>query len=134
MTTTRPAIAIFNSSRDAISVLEEWLQPEFTTVRSYVREFRLGEKDLGDFMREHAPAAVVWDVSMPYYQNWTFLQAVRQAGTLKQCPLVPTSPHPTRLDEIVGLETGALEMTDHPECLKRIADTLRRTVGSADRS
>src|SRR3954454_18326852 len=118
MSLSRPTIALINASRDAITVLESHLQPDFTTVHAYVRDLRLGHKDLASFLGEHDPSVVVWDLALPYYQNWAFLEQERHAGSLEGRALIITSPNCRRLDETVGVPTGALEFDERAGALE----------------
>ena len=120
MNAPRATIAIFNASDDTVDVLAEQLQHLSHVVRAYLREFRQGKHDIGAFIREHDPRVVIWDVSVPYYRNWAFLQKVRSTPTLEGRHLIVTTPNAAVLRDIVGGETGAIEIGDRSEDLERL--------------
>ncbi len=66
-TSSKPLVAILNTSPDFISVLTEVLDMEgFEIISEYIIKFRNGQKDIRLFFDEHQPHVVVCDVAMPY--------------------------------------------------------------------
>jgi DNA-binding NarL/FixJ family response regulator len=97
-------------------------------VREYVREFRRGTRDLSAFMSEHDPDVIVWDIAVPSYMNWKFLQEVQQMHLLQNCGLVITTPNVAQLDHIVGAATGALEVTGEHADVETLARAISQCV------
>src|SRR5437870_4219477 len=72
---SRPLIAILNSSQASIDVLQSIFEQEgYATVADFVVDFRQGRKDLAAFFKAHQANAVVYDIAPPYIQNWTFFR------------------------------------------------------------
>ena len=81
MTTRRqPLLAIVNTSVDLAEMLAEAAKEEgYRTVTGWVSEFRSGRQDPAAFLREHEPDVVLWDIAIPYEENWNFFQSVQQS-------------------------------------------------------
>ena len=127
MSSPRATVAILNGSADVFAVLDERLRPEHVTVvHAYLRPFRDGTDDLSRFIATHNPAAVVWDIAVPYVQNWDYLETVRRSGALHGRTLIVTSPNAARLAHIVGNATGALEIAGEGSDLQLLVDGIRR--------
>src|SRR4051812_47440629 len=108
MASSNRTVALFNASDDTLDLLAARLATiRCHCVRSCIREFRDGTHDLKAFMRDHDPRVVVWDVSVPYYMNWTFLQNVRDTHLLDGRGLILTTTNVRRLNDIAGVTTGA---------------------------
>jgi hypothetical protein len=125
MTADRPVVMIFNASDDTLDVVTEYLAREhLSCVRAFIREFRQGKSDLADFIRHHDPKVVIWDISVPYLINWSFLQATLKTPILDGRKLVLTTTNAARLDELVGFPTGAIEISDGAHDLERLLQSL----------
>ena len=131
----RPLVAIINTSQESIELLEQVLADEgFATVSAYVVEFKRGQRDLDAFFRDHRPQAVIWDIAIPYVENWEFFQ--EQALTAQRLPescFVVTTTNRTVLDMLVG-PTPVLEMVGRPFDLEAIIDAVKRAVASGGKT
>jgi hypothetical protein len=76
-TRAEAVIAVINSSEDTIEMVREWLhQSGFENVVSaHVQDIRDGTMDFPAFVERHQPQVFIYDISIPYDQNWRFLQA-----------------------------------------------------------
>ena len=123
-----PLIAVMNSSRDLVNILEAALaQDGFRTV-TLVSTILGGAAGPLAFLREHQPAAAVYSVSPPYRESWDILQEVRrhwQGG-----PFVITTTNVGGLRACVG-PAEAIELIGKPFDLDEITRALRRAL--ADR-
>ncbi len=74
-----PILAIINTSEEITSMLTSIFQMEgFQTVAAYVSGIKRGQPDLGAFLSEYHPDVVLWDIAIPYEENWAFFQSVQQ--------------------------------------------------------
>src|SRR5688572_19607301 len=69
-------IAVINSSEDTVDMLRTCLQQEgFTSVvTTHVTDIKRGREDIIGFLATHDPQVLVYDVSIPYEENWNFLR------------------------------------------------------------
>lgn len=120
-----PLIAVMNSSRDLVNVLQAALtQDGFRTV-TLVSTIVGGAVGPLAFLREHQPAAAVYSVSPPYRESWEILQAVRRQW--QDGPFVITTTNVGALRSCVG-PAEALELIGKPFDLDEITQALRRVL------
>jgi len=124
----KPVIAVLNASTDVLELLQEALEDEgFVTVRAAVPEIKRGSEDFVAFLKEHDPAAIVYDVSPPYEENWTFLRLLRDTEAAKGRPFVITTTNKRALEAAIGA-TDAHEVIGKPydlqEIVKAVHDAL----------
>jgi CheY-like chemotaxis protein len=68
-------VAVINSNEDTVEMLRLILEREgFNTATGHISDIKRGTIDFLEFMKQHDPAIVVYDVGHPYKENWTFLQ------------------------------------------------------------
>jgi CheY-like chemotaxis protein len=125
-------VAIFNASADTVEMLMHMLSLRgHRVIAGSVDEVKSGELDLIDFVETHHPDALVWDVAPPYDRNWRILKLVRSLRQLQQCPVIVTTTNRERLDALVGLDTGALEIAGKPYDIELIVSQAERAVETA---
>ena len=125
---SKPTIAVFNSSSDTVDLLRTALEAEgFQTVVGNIPDVKKGELDLVDFINQHTPAVIVYDISPPYDANWRFLRLVRSSEALQRREFVLTTTNKPALDKLVG-DTEALEVIGKPYDLGRIIDAVRAAL------
>ena len=124
----RPVVAIFNSSEDTVELLRTALDGAgFHTVVGHISELKRGELDLIEFLDRHAPAVIVYDISPPYDQNWTFLRLVRSADSVRARRFVITTTNKPALDRLVG-ETEAIEIIGKPYDLRQVVASVQHAL------
>ena len=124
----RPVIAVFNSSSDTVDLLRRALEQEgLQTVIGHIPEIKQGGLDLIAFIGRHVPAVIVYDVSPPYEENWTFLRLVRSSEAVSGKPFVITTTNKPALDSLVG-STEAIEIIGKPYDLQQVVDAVRAAL------
>ncbi|HKZ06128.1 MAG TPA: hypothetical protein VJU81_11705 [Methylomirabilota bacterium] len=127
-TAPQPVVAIFNSSDDTVDLLRTALDAEgFHTVVGQISELKRGALDLVSFIEQHAPTVIVYDISPPYDQNWTFLRLVRSADSVKARHFVITTTNKPALERLVG-ETEAIEIIGKPYDLSQVVSSVRHAL------
>jgi DNA-binding response OmpR family regulator len=122
-------VAVINTSEEIAQALEWALQDEgWTTARAFTLDFKAGRQDLAAFLRQHDPRAIVWDIAIPYEENWAFCQQAQQLPETQGLPFVLTATNQAALEGLVG-PTNTLEIIGKPFDLQRMIDAVRRALG-----
>ena len=123
-------IAIINGLQDTIEMLEFALQEAgFRTVAAQARDVRHGIVDLPALCKAHHVAALVYDIAIPYEENWKFLIALRGREGDSLPPIVVTTTN-QRVMEQIEPRTEFLEIIGKPYDLALVVAAVSRAAGS----
>jgi DNA-binding response OmpR family regulator len=123
-----PLIAVINNSSEVTEVLRLALtEAGFRDVCEKVLSFKNSERDVQAFFVQHDPQALIWDISIPYEENWTFFCGVRDSGALAGRGVVLTTTNKRALDTLVG-PTLAYELIGKPYDLDDVIGAIRRAL------
>jgi DNA-binding NtrC family response regulator len=130
MTTLNPVppqvVAILNSNDDLVEMMRMLIERAgFTTVRGHIDEVRKGKLDLVNFVRQHNPSVIVYDLVPPYERSWNYLMALRNSETMKGRPFVITSVNADRAQEAIGDTEFVYEVIGKPLDLDRIVQAVK---------
>jgi DNA-binding NtrC family response regulator len=122
-------VTIINTAIETIDLLREVLEDEgFVVAADYVARLKSGESDINALFSQHQPDAVIYDVAIPYEENWNFLQQVIiPASNLPTSAFVITTTNKAVLERLVGA-TSAIEMIGKPFDLEEIVTAVKRAV------
>ncbi len=122
---TAPLIAVMNSSRDLVTMLQTALeQDDFRTI-TLVSTIAGGAARPLAFLRTHQPAVAVYSVSPPYRESWDILQEVRRQW--QDGHFVITTTNLGALRSCAG-PADAIELIGTPYDLDEITRALRRVL------
>jgi CheY-like chemotaxis protein len=77
-------VALFNSNSEVLELLREALQVSgYAAVIAHVEEVKRGRLDMIQFVEEHQPEVIVYDVAPPYDSNWTFLRLMMSSDVMR---------------------------------------------------
>ena len=123
------SLAIINSSPETLEFLKTWFQDHGMVVHTACASaFRTQTADIDSFIDGAAPDVVIYDVSLPYIENWKFLETQRSDGALLGIPLIVTTPNAGILASV----SHAFSPEGVHELLGKPADMERLTTRVAD--
>ena len=125
-----PVVALFNASDDTVDMVQHMLDVSGLNclVSCRFADLRKGVVDFPEFLEQHDPQAVIFDISPPYEQNWAFFTALRRSGAMRGRGLVLTTTNKDRLDEIAGCDSLAMEIVGKPYDLHKIMTAITRAL------
>jgi len=129
-----PVVGILNSNDDIVELLRMALeQANLVVVSAHVDAVRRGDVSLSEFIREHQPDVIIYDLVPPYDRSWRFLEHLRET-IAKHHRFVITSTNPRRAAELANAsESEICEIVGKPYDIEQIVDQVRRAAGIADR-
>jgi CheY-like chemotaxis protein len=115
-------IAIFNTNPEVLELVRESLQQAgFQAVVAYIDDLKRGRLDMIQFVEEHEPDVIVYDVAPPYDTNWTFLRLMRNSKVMSGRAFVVTTTNKRALEDLIG-PNDAVELLCKPYDLQQIVD------------
>jgi len=129
-----PVVAVFNTSEDTTDMLRVLLENAgFVVVTAFTNRVRDGTTDFEALMRQHRPQVIVYDVAIPYDQNWRLFQHFRGSPACHDVTFVVTTTHAGHVRKIAGEETVIHEIVGKPydldEILRAVRDAIRNRPG-----
>lgn len=125
-----PVIAVLNSNDDVVELLRMVLEQRgFVVVSAHLDAIRRGEQSLVDFVVEHDPQVILYDLVPPYDRSWRFLEHVRQAPHMLHRSFVITSTNAQRATEIIGTAAHVYEIVGKPYDIDQIVTVVEGAAG-----
>jgi CheY-like chemotaxis protein len=123
-------VAVLNSNQDVLRLIRSTLEDEgYTVATAHIISFKEGEANLAQFLSNHRPAVIVYDVAPPYKENWNFLQLLREIPQVADIPMVLTTVNKAALEDVVG-STDAFEILGTRDNLAPLVDGVNRSARS----
>src|SRR5690242_312667 len=96
-----PVVAVFNTSKDTTDLLRVVIERAgYVVITAFTNALRDGEIDLEAFMRQHRPEVVVYDIAIPYEENWRLFQHIRDSPACAGVRFVLTTTNVGQLEAI----------------------------------
>jgi CheY-like chemotaxis protein len=122
-------VAVFNTSEDTIDMLRHLFEHKgFVVVTAFTYALRDGKTDLEAFMRQHQPDVIVYDIALPYEDNWRLFAHIRSSPACEGVPFVLTSTNVAQVRKVAG-DQPIVEIVGKPYDLDRLAETVTRAAG-----
>jgi DNA-binding NarL/FixJ family response regulator len=130
MPSTEPTVAIVESSADIADLLCDVLRiADFTPVSGPVLDQPYDRATLDTFLAALDPSVVVWDIGIPYVEQWRAFQDIRSSDVLQRRGVVLTT---TDKEAVAALAGSGLTPTiiEKPYFPDQIVDAVRCALAS----
>lgn len=115
-----------NSNEDVVEIVAEALREDgHTVVTGHLHEWKRDPARIAAFFRAHRPEVVVYDIAVPYEQDWDFFRhVVRPHPDTRDVRFVLTTTNKRAVQELVG-DVDIIEVLAKPYNLEQIAKAVR---------
>jgi len=128
---TRPTVLILNGSEDLLAVLSELLQAEgVNAVCARIPDIERGREDFPKLVQQYDPAAIVFDVSVPFGRSWATCQELAARPEVTGRPFVLTTTNREGAEEYTGPDVIELLLKpyDIGQFISAVKEALRRSA------
>lgn len=88
-------------------------------------DIREGKVDLDNFLSQHNPDVIVYDVAPPYDANWNLYLHIRGLSSMQGRPTVLTSMNPKHVERLAGHDEKIYEIVGKPLDLNRLVHAVK---------
>jgi CheY-like chemotaxis protein len=125
---TARRVAVLDTSEEVAETLQGVLEDEgWTTAVAYVVDFKRGRQDFAAFLAEHDPEVIVFDIALPYAENWAYFQSLQQHPAAQGRRFVVTSTNERAVERLVG-PVPLHEILGRPFDLEAFVQAVRRAL------
>jgi len=127
-------VAVVNTNDDLVMALRSRLIDEgYQIAIAHIRDIKTGRTDFGAFITSHRPDTIVYDIAIPYEDNWTFLETLRTLPACRDCNFIVTTVNKRVMEQRVG-KTGVIELVGgHADDFEPLVEELHEVVGTRKR-
>lgn len=124
-------VAVLNSNEDLVELLRALLESAgFVVVSGHISAAKRGTFDLGQFIAQHDPCVVVFDLVPPYDRNWAFLEHLRNDALFRGRQFVLTSANAKQAESLAGGAEHIYEIIGKPYDLDQVVQAVREASRS----
>lgn len=130
-TMKRPTVLVLNGSEDLLAVLGELLQAEgIHTVCARIPDIERGREDFPRLVQEHDPAAIVFDVSVPFGRSWATFQELSVRPEVAGRPFILTTTNREGAGQYTGPDVIELLLKpyDIGQFISAVKEALSRSA------
>jgi CheY-like chemotaxis protein len=121
-------VAVLNSNQDVLRLIRSVLEDEgYAVSTEHIVNIKSGETNLAQFLLNHRPSVLIYDIAPPYKENWNFLQLLCDIPQIAAVPMVITTVNKAALENAVG-KTTAFEIVGTRDNLAPLIAEVNRLV------
>jgi len=124
-----PVVAVFNTSEDTTDLLRLVLERAgYVVVSAFTSRLRDGRTDLEALMRQYRPQVIVYDIALPYEQNWRLFQHIRDSPACQGVRFVLTTTNVAQVEKVAGPEHRIHEIVGKPYDLDQVITAVKDAI------
>src|SRR3954468_6607718 len=121
--------AIFNTSPDLVDVVRRAFEPAGIVVVSVLTyQIREAAVDLENFLKQHNPDVIVYDIAPPYDANWQLFLHIRSLEAMQGRKIVLTAMNKKHVEALGGRDETIYEIVGKPYDLNRIVRAVKEAA------
>jgi len=121
--------AVFNTSEDTTDMLRVVLERAgFVVVTAFTNHLRDSRVDLDAFMRQHRPKVIVYDIAIPYEENWRLFEHISRSPACEGVFFVVTTTNVTHVSKIAGPGHDLHEIVGKPYDLEEVVRAVKESA------
>jgi DNA-binding NtrC family response regulator len=122
----RSVVAVINSTPDIVDMLRLTLeQAGFVIVSALTHEIREGEVDIEQFIRQHQPRVIAYDIAPPYEPNWHLFQHICAMPVMHGRQFIITSTNARHVERLAGQHQQVYEIVGKPLDLGQVVQAIK---------
>ena len=131
MRQSQPVVGVVDTSEELTQILS-WVAEDAggQPVVTYVPDLKRGEPDPAVFLQDHDPRVLLWDIGLPYAENWAFFHAVCTSPAGQGRTYILTTTNKGALEDLVG-PTSAHEVVGKPFDIDELITTVQQALPAA---
>jgi DNA-binding NtrC family response regulator len=123
---TPRVVAVINSTDDIVDMVRIWIERAgFVVVTAMTGEIRDGDVDLAQFVRQHDPQVIVYDIAPPYEPNWRLFEHVASLDVMQGRQFVLTSTNPRHVERLAPPHQHVYEIVGKSDDLDRVVQAVK---------
>ena len=124
----RPLLGIVNTSEEICNLLADvFTEAGYQVLSTLTVDVKRGRPDFQQFVRARTPVAVIYDIAIPYEENWRYFQELQASDAGRNIRFVLTCINKRALESLVG-PTPTLEIIGKPYDLEQLLAAVRQAV------
>jgi DNA-binding NtrC family response regulator len=129
MSQTPDVVAVINSTTDIVDMLRIAIeQAGLVVVSALTPEIRDGRVDLEQFVKQHEPKVIVYDIAPPYEPNWNLFQHVASMPVMQGRQFVITSTNARQVERLASPQDHVYEVVGKSDDLGRIVQATKEAL------
>jgi len=124
-------VAILNTNDDIVELLRAAIESAgLVAVSAHLDDVRRARISLEDFIHEHDPKVIVYDIAPPYDRNWRYLEKIRSTAMMSGRKFVVTTTNLARAKELGAASEHLFEIVGKPFDINQLVDVVREASRS----